>query len=72
MVSIEAIDLPKPDLFRLFMDMEHRNSASNSKDIFHHLTPPFDIIAQQPAKDYFPGIVDDSNSAYIIWLPILP
>ena len=71
-ISIEAIELHKPDLFRLFMDTEYKDSASNSKDMIHHLPPPFDIIAQQPATDYFSGIVDDTTSTYIIWLPFLP
>jgi hypothetical protein len=71
-ISIQAIELHKPDLFRLYMDTEYRDSASNSNDMIHHLPPPFDIIAQQPATDYFSGSVDDTASTHIIWLPIIP
>jgi subtilisin family serine protease len=71
-ISIEAIELHKPDQFRLFMETEHKNSASNSKGMIRQLPPPFDIIAQQLAANYFSGIVDDTASTYIIWLPFLP
>jgi subtilisin family serine protease len=71
-ISIEAIELHKPDQFQLSMDMEYKDAAANSKDMIRHLPPPFDIIAQQPASDYIPGIVDDSSSTYFIWFPIVP
>ena len=71
-INIEAIELYKPDVFRLFMETETLDSTSNFKGMLRYLPSPFDIIAQQPAADSFPGRVDDTTSTYIIWLPFLP
>jgi subtilisin family serine protease len=67
-ICIEAIEVYKTDLFRLFL----KNSTSDSQEMINHLVPPFDIIAQHPSTDPFSGTADDSATPYIIWLPILP
>ncbi len=72
MVSIKALELHKPDVFRLFMETEIQASISSYDGMLRHLPSPFDIITQQPAADSPSGIVDDTASTYIIWLPIIP
>jgi hypothetical protein len=71
-VSIEAIEVPKPDVFRLYMETEFQDSVLNSAGMLRHQPSPFDIIAKQLAADSALGNVDDTASAYIIWLPIIP
>ena len=71
-IHIEAIEVYKTDLFRLYLKTEYRNSASDSKKMINHLVPPFDIITQHPVTDSILGTADDTATPYIIWLPIVP
>jgi hypothetical protein len=57
-VQIEASEVYKTDLFRLYVQIEP--------------DPQFDIISQQPASESSPGTGDDTTPSHIIWLPIIP
>lgn len=57
-VQIEAREVYKTDLFRLYLQTEP--------------DPQFDIISQHPATESNPGTGDDTTSSHIIWLPIIP
>lgn len=60
-VQVEAREIYRTDLFRLFLQTE---SGSGDKS-------QFDIISQHPATDTFTGTGDDTSSPYTFWLPIL-
>ena len=61
-VQVEAREIYKTDLFRLFLKTE-----SGSED-----SAQFDIISQHPESESIPGTGDDTTPSYIIWLPIVP
>lgn len=58
-VHIEAREVYKTDLFRLYLQTE--SGASE-----------FDIISQHPASGSTTGTGYDSTSTHVIWLPIIP
>jgi serine protease AprX len=60
-IQVEAREIYRTDLFRLFLQTE-----SGSGDISQ-----FDIISQHPATDSSTGTGDDTASPNTIWLPIL-
>ena len=60
-VQVEAREIYRTDLFRLFLQTE---SGSEDKS-------QFDIISQHPATDTFTGTGDDTSLPYTFWLPIL-
>jgi len=61
-VQIEAREIYKTDLFRLYLQTEPNQESDRQ----------FDIISQHPATDLIPGTGDDTTSPHIIWLPIVP
>ncbi|MGB3701211.1 MAG: S8 family serine peptidase [Anaerolineales bacterium] len=64
-VQIEAREIYKTDLFRLYLKTEsNQENDPQSSD--------FDIITKHPATDFIPGTGDDTAIPYIIWLPIVP
>ena len=67
-IYIEAIEVYKTDLFRLFLT----KSTFDSQEVINRLPPPFDIMPQHPITDPFSGTADDSTPPYTLWLPILP
>jgi subtilisin family serine protease len=71
-VHVEAVEVYKTDLFRLYLNTKNQNSSSYSKENFNHQQPPFDIIAPHPASDSILGSADDTASPFTIWLPIVP
>jgi serine protease AprX len=60
-VQVEAREIYKTDLFRLFLDMESTQGE----------TSQFDIISQHPDTNSPMGTGDDSTSPNTIWLPVL-
>ena len=64
-IQIEAREIYKTDLFRLFLQTESYQEGDDQ-------SAGFDIITQHPATDFIPGTGDDTAPSYIIWLPILP
>jgi hypothetical protein len=71
-VRVEAVEVYKTDLFRLYLNTKSQNSSSYSKEKINHQQPPFDIIAPHPASDSILGSADDTASPFTIWLPIVP
>lgn len=71
-VRVEAIEVYKTDLFRLYLKTKSQNSTSDTKENINYQLPPFDIIAPQPTTDSDLGTADDTSSPYNIWLPIVP
>ena len=67
-IFIEAIEVYKTDLFRLFLT----NSTFDSQEMINRLPPPFDIMPQHPITDPISGTADDSTPPYTLWLPIIP
>ena len=61
-VQVEAREIYKTDLFRLFLKTE---SGSEDSD-------QFDIISQHPPSGSIPGTGDDTTPTYTFWLPIVP
>jgi len=64
-VQVEAREIYKTDLFRLFLQTESHQEGEDQ-------SAPFDIITQHPAADFIPGTGDDTSPPYTIWLPIIP
>jgi hypothetical protein len=60
-VQVEAREIYKTDLFRLYLRTETTSE-----------TDEFDIISQQPETGTNTGTGDDTASTHIIWLPIIP
>jgi subtilisin family serine protease len=71
-IVIEAIEVYKTDLFRLYLKTEDKKSTPDSREVNNHLVPPFDIITQHPATESLPGAAVDTTTPYIIWLPVVP
>jgi hypothetical protein len=64
-VQVEAREIYKTDLFRLFLQTESHEEGEDQ-------SAAFDIITQHPATDFIPGTGDDTAPPYTIWLPIIP
>lgn len=61
-VQVEAREIYRTDLFRLYLQTES-GSESDAQ---------FDIISQHPPSESNPGTGDDTTPPYSIWLPIVP
>jgi hypothetical protein len=61
-VRVEAREVYKTDLFRLYLQMESATATSSQ----------FDIISQQPVADSTSGTGDDTPPPYTLWIPIVP
>lgn len=62
MVQVEAREVYKSDLFRLFLEIESGIGGENQ----------FDIISQHPVSESSPGTGNDTNPPYTFWLPLIP
>lgn len=61
-VRVEAREVYKTDLFRLYLQMESATATSSQ----------FDIISQHPVADSTSGTGDDTPPPYTLWIPIVP
>ena len=61
-VRVEAREVYKTDLFRLYLQMESATATSSQ----------FDIISQHLVEDSTSGTGDDTPPPYTLWIPIVP
>ena len=71
-IRIEAVEVYKTDLFRLYLQTDDQQSAADSNEISDRQQFPFDIITQHPVLEPILGTADDTAKTYNIWLPIIP
>lgn len=67
-VEVKAVEVYKPDIFRLFLSLDYQQPESS--ELVKQEQQPFDIIAQHPESDS--GTADDTSSTYNFWLPLIP
>jgi hypothetical protein len=61
-VQVEAREVYKSDLFRLFLEIESGIGEEEQ----------FDIISQHPLPDSSSGTGNDTDPPYTFWLPLIP
>jgi hypothetical protein len=71
-IHIEAVEVYKTDLFRLYLQTDYQQSTADSNEISDRQQFPFDIITQHPVTEPILGTADDTIKTYNIWLPIIP
>jgi hypothetical protein len=71
-IHIEAVEVYKTDLFRLYLQIDYQQSTADSNEISDRQQFSFDIITQHPVIDPILGTADDTATTYNIWLPFIP
>lgn len=71
-IHIEAVEVYKIDLFRLYLQTDNQQSTADSNEISVRQQSSFDIITQHPVIEPILGTADDTAKTYNIWLPFVP